>query len=71
MTGACKDCADRYVGCQSKCERYAADMEKRRQRNAQIRAAKEQEQMVDGVLINQSMRKRKNIQSISRRRQGY
>ena len=67
MKGACKDCADRHVGCHSDCERYAAYMAERRK----INAARAQEHMIDGVLINQSLKKRDNIQSISRRRQRY
>ena len=30
MKGACKDCADRHIGCHSDCERYAADVAERR-----------------------------------------
>ena len=71
MSGACKGCTERHIGCHSNCERYAADVEERAKRNALINAAKAREYMIDGVLINQSLRKRDNIMSIEKRRRGY
>ena len=67
MKGACKDCADRHVGCHSDCERYAADVEERRKLHEAVRKFK----LCESQDIKRNVRRQENVRSISRRRQGY
>ena len=67
MKGACKDCADRHVGCHSDCERYAADVAERRK----LHDAERKAYICESQEIKRKIRRQNNARSISRRRQGY
>lgn len=67
MKGACKDCADRHVGCHSDCERYAADVAERRK----LHDAERKAYICESQETKRKMRRQNNARSISRRRQGF
>mgnify|MGYP006967271928 CR=1 FL=1 len=67
MKWACKDCADRHVGCHSDCERYAADVAERRKPHDAERKA----YICESQEIKRKIRRQDIGMRISRRRQGY
>ena len=67
MKGACKDCADRHVGCHSGCERYAADVAERRK----LHDAERKAYICESQEIRRKIRRQDIGMRISRRRQGY
>ena len=67
MKGACKDCADRHVGCHSDCERYAADVAERRK----LHDAERRAYICESQEIKRKIRRQEIGRRISRRRQGY
>lgn len=67
MTASCKNCTERVVGCHVDCRRYAMD-------KVTLRMIKEQrriERIGNDQEIERFLRRRKNVQDIRRRRQGY
>jgi hypothetical protein len=67
VSGACKNCSDRHIGCHVTCERYAADCAKRQQINEARRKLK----FCEDAEVKRHVRMQENGRSISRRRQGY
>lgn len=67
MSGACKDCAERHIGCHANCERYAADVEERRK----LHEAERKAYICESQEIKRKIRRQDIGRRISRRRQGY
>lgn len=67
MKGACKDCADRHVGCHSDCERCASDVAERRK----LHDAERKAYICESQEIKRKIRRQDIGRRISRKRQGY
>ena len=55
----CKDCADRYIGCHSKCERYIREKEETAEQKAIITFAKNKDRIQRSAIRDSISRMKK------------